>query len=179
MLLYLIPALLVSFPILLAALALKSLLLLIVGSGFGILYLLFFLVNSFSEFLHELRAISVEDHQNIRLQKLWSEAGPERVAARFWVYPSSDAQFKVWVKNEKTLEIFLSQGLLQLATDSGLKAAFQSMVSLSFADVRKQNRLHALMGRFDRLKGPKEDFRYWLISFWLYPLERLLKIARL
>ena len=179
MMLYLILILFVSFPLLMVAIGLKYLWLALVALGVGALYLGLFLLNGFSEFLHEYKAVEVDESQEERLQKLWKESGRERVQARFWIYPSSEARFNIWIKNEKNIEIFLSLGLYQLATDAGLRAAFQSMSTLSFSEVRAQNRRHALMTRFQRLKGPSTDFRYWFLSFWLYPLERLLKIAKL
>lgn len=168
----------IASPFLMVAVALKSKILIGVGLGLGLLYLFLFLMNAFSEFLSELRAGGVEPTLDQRLHALWRQVGPERTDVRFWVYPSSEAQFKVWV-NRNRLEIFFSQGLLSLATDAGLRAAFKSMTDRHLSDTKLQNRRHALTFRFERLKGPKEDFRYWFLSFWLYPLERWLKIARL
>jgi hypothetical protein len=176
--LFLTLILFVSSPFLLVALAMKSKILLIVGLVLGFVYAGLFLLNAFSEFLTELRATAVDEAMDRRLHALWKAVGPEHEEARFWIYPSSDAQFKVWM-NGSRLEIFFSQGLLSLATDSGLKAAFQSMAELQLSDIKLQNRRHALTLRFERLKGPKEDFRYWFLSFWLYPLERWLKIAKI
>jgi hypothetical protein len=168
----------IASPFLLLAVALKSKALILIGLGAGLIYTLFFLMNAFSEFLAELRASSVDDAMDRRLHALWKQVGPERIEARFWIYPSSEAQFRVWV-NGKRLEVFFSQGLLSLATDAGLKAAFQSMSEMHLSDIKLQNRRHALTLRFERIKGPKEDFRYWFLSFWLYPLERWLKIAKI
>ena len=174
----LILILFIASPFLWVAIALKSKVTVAIGLGIGLFYCILFFLNSFSEFLAELRATGVEPAVENRLRDLWRKVGPERTEVRFWVYPSSEAQFKVWV-NGRRLEIFFSQGLLSLATDAGLKAAFQSMSEMELSDIRLQNRRHALTLRFERLKGPKEDFRYWFLSFWLYPLERWLKIAKL
>ncbi len=179
MMLFAVILFLISFPVFLVALALKSWPVAIAGLAIGVVYIIFFLMNGFSELMQELKAWPVDEGQEERLQRLWKDAGRERVQSRFWIYPSSEAQFKVWVRSEKSIEIFLSLGLLQLATDAGLKAAFQTMSAFSFSEVKQQNRRHALNVRFQRWKGPETDFRFWFISFWLYPLERLLKIARL
>jgi hypothetical protein len=168
----------IAFPFLCVAIALKSKLLLIFGLSVGLCYLVFFLFSAFSDFLNDLRAVSLETSMDGRLHALWSASGPERTQVRFWIYSSSEAQFKVWI-NGSRLEVFFSQGLLNLATDAGLKAAFKSMSELDFSDVKLQNKRQALTLRFSRLKGPQEDFRYWFLSFWLYPLERSLKIAKL
>ncbi len=166
-------------PFILVGVAMKSWVLALVGLVFGALYLVFFFMNGFSEFLIDLKAVHVSDELDSRLQRLWKLAGPERVSARFWTYPSPLVEFKFWVAADKKLEIIFSQGLIQMATDSGLKAAFQSVSEMKIAETKLQNRLHALTIRIERIKGPKEDFRYWLLSFWLYPLERLLNIARI
>lgn len=177
--LILVLLLFISSPFLLAGVAAKSVLIGGVGLVLAALYVFLFLVNGFSEFLSECRAEAVDAALDARLQKLWREAGPERTDARFWIYPDSGAHFKVWVSGARKLEVFFSQGLLNLATDQGLKAAFSTMGGFHLSDIKLQNRQHALSVRFERLKGPKEDFRYWALSFWLYPLERLLKIAKI
>jgi hypothetical protein len=177
--LFIVLILFIAFPLLMVSIALKSKIIALVGLGFGLVYLILFLWAGFSDFISELNANRFDESQDLRLQKLWREAGPPRVEARFWIYVSSEVQLKLWVRSEKKIEIFLSLGLFQLATDAGLKAAFQSISSQSFADVKLQNRLHALSRLFDQFKGPKQAFRYWFVSFWLYPLERLLKIARI
>lgn len=178
-LLILVLLLFIASPFLLASLAAKSLIVAAIGLTFGLIYVVFFLWSGFSEFLLESRGQSVDDALNSRLQKLWREAGPERVVARFWIYPESGAHFKVWVSSQRQLEVFFSQGLLNLATNQGLKAAFTQVSGFDLSDIKLQNRQHALTARFERLKGPKEDFRYWFLSFWLYPLERCLKIAKI
>jgi hypothetical protein len=121
----------------------------------------------------------VEESLDQRLNRLWDQAGPGKLKARFWVYPSPMIEFKIWAQDDQQIEILFSRGLIQMATDSGLKAAFQSIGEKRISEVRLQNRLHALMTRLERLKGPKEDYRYWFLSFWLYPLERLLNIAKI
>ena len=168
----------VASPLLLIGLALKIKLMGFVGLAMGAIYSTLFVLNSFSEFLAEMRAQIVDDNLDQRLRALWNQVGPERIDVRFWIYPSSDAQFKVWVKGGR-LEIFFSQGLISLATDAGLRAAFQKMTEMQLSDIKLQNKRLALTLRFERLKGPKEDFRFWFLSFWLYPLERWLKIAKI
>ena len=171
-------SLFVASPFLLIALAAKSKALVLAGLMVGWVYSSFFFLNAFSEFLAELRGTSVDDAVNRRLHAFWEQTDLKRVDVRFWIYPSSQAQFKIWVSGQK-LEVFFSQGLLNLATDAGLKAAFQSIAKMNLSDIKLQNRRHALTLRLERLKGPEEDFRFWFLSFWLYPLERFLKIAKI
>jgi hypothetical protein len=172
-------SLVLTAPFCLIGIGLHSWPVAVAGVAVSMLYLILFLSSGFSEFISDLRATHVEESLEERLQRLWNQAGPPRLGARFWVYPSPLVEFKIWVQDDSRVEILFSRGLIQLATDSGLKAAFQSIGVKRIAEVRLQNRLHAFMTRLERLKGPKEDFRYWFLSFWLYPLERLLNIAKI
>lgn len=168
-----------SSPFLLVGAALRSWPVAGVGVLLAAGYLFLILSSGFSEFLADLRAQYVEESLDQRLNRLWAQAGPGKLKARFWVYPSPMIEFKIWAQDDQQIEILFSRGLIQMATDSGLKAAFQSIGEKRISEVRLQNRLHALMTRLERLKGPKEDYRYWFLSFWLYPLERLLNIAKI
>ena len=168
-----------SLPLLLIALAAKSALFAWIAGGFGLLGSVLVLSRGFALFFHEMQPKSADEVIETRLQKLWRESGPERTRARFWVYPESGANFKVWVKHKKNLEIFLSQGLLNLATDEQIKNVFHTLSQSSLSDIQLQNRRHALTSRLSRLKGPSSRFRYWIVSFWFYNLERLLKIAKI
>lgn len=168
-----------SAPFLLIGGAMRSWPTILVGLLFAVGYLILILSSGFGEFVADLKATHVDEGMESRLQKLWGLAGPGKLKARFWVYPSPHVEFKIWAHDEQRVEIMFSRGLIQMATDSGLKAAFQSIGRQKVGEVRLQNRLHSLMTRFERLKGPKEDFRYWFLSFWLYPLERLLNIAKI
>ena len=168
----------VAFPLVLVAIALKSKAIAIIGFGLGGLSVIWMLMNAFSEFLLEHQAMSLDAAVDESFHALWRQVGPERGKVRFWVYPSSGADYKVWM-NGNRFELFFSQGFLSLATDAGLRAVFKSMIDVSVSDIKLQNLRHALSLRLERLKGPKEAFRYWFLSFWLYPLERWLKIARI
>ncbi len=168
-----------SAPLLLMGLALRSWPVVLSGLLLSMAYLSIVISSAFSEFIADLKAQHVEEALDLRLRKLWNQAGPGRLRARFWIYPSPMIEFKIWAQDEQRIEILFSRGLIQMATDSGLKAAFQSIGEKRISEVRLQNRLHAMMTRIERLKGPKEDYRYWFLSFWLYPLERLLNIAKI
>ncbi len=173
------PILFIASPFILIGLALKSWVWMVAGVVVGALYLSVLFFNAFSEFKNELRAHLVEPETADRLLQLWREAGPERVEVRFWSYAYPQAEFKVWVGNAKSLDFFLSQGLLNRCTDLGMKSIFKDLAQKDVSDMKLQNRQHALRCRLDRLKGPSESFRYWLFSFWFYPLEWLLKIAKM
>ena len=168
-----------SAPFLLVGAALHSWPIALVGLILACSYLFVVISSGFSEFVADLRALHVDEALDQRLNRLWDQAGPARLKARFWIYHSPMIEFKIWAQDDQRIEILFSRGLIQMATDSGLKAAFQSIGEKRISEVRLQNRLHALMTRLERMKGPKEDYRYWFLSFWLYPLERLLNIAKI
>ncbi len=168
-----------SAPFLLVGVSLRSWPVALTGILLACSYLFVVMTSGFSEFVADLRAQHVDDSLDHRLNRLWDQAGPGKLKARFWIYPSPMIEFKIWAQDEQKVEILFSRGLIQMATDSGLKAAFQSIGEKRISEVRLQNRLHALMTRLERMKGPKEDYRYWFLSFWLYPLERLLNIAKI
>ena len=169
----------IASPWILIGVALKSWIWAAVGLLFGSVYVILFFINGFSEFKNELKAKLVDESISKRLQQIWKESGPVRLEARFWVYGDPHANFKVWASNGSGLDLFLSQGFLNLATDSGMRAVFQEIAEKGFSDVKLQNRRHALSSRLNRIKGSSESFRYWFLSFWLYPLEWLLKIAKI
>ena len=168
----------IASPILLLAIGLKSKLMLVIGLIAGLVYAIEFWVTLFPTFLNSLRAHAISDAMESRLRQLWAQSGPERTEVKFWVYPDSQAEFKVWV-TRKVIHVFFSQGFLGIATDEGLKLAFESLSKMDLSDIKLQNKREGLTLRFTRLKGTHENFRFWFLSFWLYPLERWLKIAKI
>jgi hypothetical protein len=168
-----------SFPILLLALALKSIWILGFAVACGVSGILYFWFNSYSEFLLRIRPGSMDEALAARLEGLWREAGPERIEAAFYRYRATEPEFKIWVHSPGKVGIFLSQGFLELATDERLIQAFRSLGTGRMRELIRGNRLFSVRLRLDRWKGREEEFRYWLLSFWLYPLERLLKIAKI
>jgi hypothetical protein len=168
-----------SFPILLLAMVLKSLWILglafVLGGG-GILY---FWLNSYSEFLMRIRPQRLDADLESRLRSLWREEGPERMGVDFFSFRATPSEFKVWVHSSGKVGLFLSQGFLEQATDRDIRMAFRGVLEMKLREIRKRNRLFSVRLRLDRWKGREEEFRFWFVSFWLYPLERLLKIAKI
>ena len=138
-----------------------------------------FLPNGFSELIAQLNARPLEGVVDARLQALWKRHGSERKTVRFYLYPNSDAHLKLWAAKGGGLEILISQGFLNLSTDESMKAAFTSLSELNIGKLKQENFRYALGRRLDRVKGSSSHFRYWFFSFFLYPLERLLKIAKM
>jgi hypothetical protein len=168
-----------SFPILLLALALKSVLILAFGVGSGVFGILYFWFNSYAEFLMRIRPYRLHENIEERLRTLWRDAGPERIGVSFFSYRSTAAEFKVWVHSPGKIGIFFSQGFLERATDHDIRVAFRGLLEMKLREIKRGNRLFSVRLRLDRWKGREEEFRYWFLSFWLYPLERLLKIAKI
>ncbi|MBU6153174.1 MAG: hypothetical protein KGP28_02625 [Bdellovibrionales bacterium] len=168
-----------SFPILLIALVLGSFWFLVAGLASGIFGILYFWLNSYSEFLLRIRPYRLHEEIQTRLRALWREDGPERMGVEFLGFRTTASEFKVWVHSPGKVGIFLSQGLLESATDQEIRSAFRGVLEMRLREVRKRNRMFSVRLRLDRWKGQEEEFRYWFLSFWLYPLERLLKIAKI
>ncbi len=168
-----------SFPILLLALVLKSIWVLAAGLGCGGFGILYFWLNSYSEFLLRIRPYRLHKDIESRLLALWREDGPERMGVEFFSYRATASEFKVWVHSPGKIGIFFSQGFLERATDQEIRTAIRGVLEMRLREIRKRNRLFSVRLRLDRWKGREEEFRYWFLSFWLYPLERLLKIAKI
>jgi hypothetical protein len=168
-----------SFPILFLAFVLKSFWVLAAGLGFGMFGILYFWLNSYSEFLFRIRPYRLHEDIESRLRALWREEGPERMGVEFYSYRATGSEFKVWVHSPGKVGIFLSQGFLERATDQEIRAAFGGILEMKLREIRRRNRLFSVRLKLDRWKGREEEFRYWFLSFWLYPLERLLKIAKI
>ncbi len=168
-----------SFPVLLLAWVLKSAWVLAAGIGCGSFGILYFWLNSYSEFLLRVRPYRLHEELEGRLRALWREEGPERTGVEFFSYRATDPEFKIWVHAPGKIGIFFSQGFLEQATDLEIRSAFRGVHEMKLREVRRKNRLFSVRLRLDCWKGREEEFRYWFLSFWLYPLERLLKIAKI
>ena len=105
--------------------------------------------------------------------------GLEGVHYEYWTYPVTAPEGSIWVKNNKTVILFFSDGFLKLATESQAVVMMESLNAANFQTTRRQNKQKAYSYFIDRLKGESRHFRYWVISFFLYPLERFLKIAKI
>ncbi len=105
--------------------------------------------------------------------------GLENVSYRFWSYPTAKAEGAFWLRNQKTVFVLLSEGFLRSASESQVASMMESLNSGNFREIRTINRRESLLMLFRSWKGESRRYRFWIISFFLYPLERLLKIAKI
>ena len=167
-----------ALPMVLIAIALKSITSLIVAGIVGGLGLLFFRVVARGDRLSSLRRVRLDEATLARLERLWRQHGPERVSITFHGYLSTQAEFKIWSASNREIEFWLSLGYLERVSDQELQAAFRQLDESALRRVREQNFREAIEFRFLRWKGSDLEFRHWFVSFWLYPLEHFLKIVR-
>jgi len=180
---YLVLSIFFSFPFLWLAAAFTSLTWLAVAAGVAFLGILWFQSFAFSKTLKSRHAISLTDEWmsevlNRITLSLYRELGKKKPHFRFWRFSESQAECMVWLKGSE-IHVFLSQGLLAQATEPELAALLRKIIHEDLKKIRSENRLYALSLWWDELKGQPNRFRYWFASFWLYPLERLLKIAKI
>jgi hypothetical protein len=113
------------------------------------------------------------------LERSRNSFGLEGVKYEYWGHPTPNAIGSFWIKNQKTVVILLSEGFLNAATESQVATMMESLNSSNFQEIRRINRMESLLMIFDRWKGESRHFRFWVVSFFLYPLERFLKIAKI
>jgi hypothetical protein len=105
--------------------------------------------------------------------------GLEGVNYEFWTYPTARAEGGFWVRNNKTVAVLLSEGFLLSATESQVASMMESLNAGNFQEIRHINRRESLLMVFEGWKGESRNYRFWVISFLLYPLERFFKIAKM
>jgi hypothetical protein len=136
-------------------------------------------LSSHSVYVAGLGPVPMDEAVARRLTALWKQSGPERLSVEFFTYRSTRPEFRVWAHHSRRLAIYLSQGFLEQMTDHAVRTAFRRIAESRMGDVVERNRREAIQMLLERWKGNDQAFRYWFLSFWLYPLERLLKIARI
>lgn len=180
--LYLILGLFFSLPFLWLAVAFWSWQLIIVAFIAALSGCLWFRAVAFSKMLRMRQAEPLKDERMTgvldRITRSINFSRVKKIQFKFWILSESEAQCTLWVSGSE-LNVFFTQGLFARANEDQLRALLQSMVESDLRSVRLENRLYALSLWWEELKGQKSQFRYWFISFWLYPLERLLKIAKI
>ena len=113
------------------------------------------------------------------LERSRKSFGLEGVSYEYWHYPTTQPEGSFWIKNNKRVVVLLSDGFLKTATESQVVAMMESLSTSTFQEVRRENRKKGLRLFFNSIKGESRHYRYWISSFFLYPLERLLNIARI
>jgi len=113
------------------------------------------------------------------LERSRKSFGLEGVSYEYWHYPATQPEGSFWIKSNKRVVVLLSDAFLKTATESQVVAMMESLSADSFHEVQQENRKKALRLFFNSIKGESRHYRYWISSFFLYPLERLFKIARI
>ncbi len=177
---YSILGLFFSFPILWMAVAFHSRTLLLVATLVGVLGVFWFLKNRLSRVTRKLGAHDVDPDS--MLAHAWSRAealaSVENSKLELRIYPSPKSESFFWIQSKNDSICFMSQGMASVIDEAGLGRLFQVYFQEDLKKTAKDNSLYALRLWWDELKGRENHFRYWFISFWLYPLERALKIAK-
>ena len=171
-----------AVPGLLAALALKSALIAGLTLGSSFFFTMYLRFSAYSEFISSLGPLEGGGSREQRLLLLWQEVQGKREKApraEFRVYRSAAREFQGWVKSRTSLQFFVSRGFLETVDEEALRRGFQSWNEARVRETARANFLRSLELRFERWKGSPREFRYWFCSFWFYPLERMLKIAKI
>lgn len=171
-----------AVPGLLAALALKSALIAGLTLGSSFFFALYLRFSAYSEFISSLGPLEEGGSREQSLILLWQEEqgkNEKAISAEFRVYRSTAREFQGWVKSRRSLQFFISRGFLETVDEEALRRGFRSWDEARLRETVRANFLRSLELRFERWKGSPREFRYWFYSFWFYPLERMLKIAKI
>ena len=168
-----------SLPALWVALALKSWIALGVGVMLGMFGVMWVWVKAWAVILDELNPSVMPVQIRERLERLFGRFGPSRFKGEFLLYRSAEPEVKVWIRNRDTVTLLMSVAFLETATDEGMIRVFQDLNPERIQAIRVENRLFSIRLIFDRWKGRVDQFRYWFVSFWLFPIERMLKMTRI
>jgi hypothetical protein len=175
---YLALGLFFSFPFFWLAVAFWSWIWLAIAAAVALSGCLWFRSVAFSKILNSRHAHSFSNEALVRITRSVNETLHQKTRFHFWRISESDAQVMTWVGSNE-IHLFFSQGLLARASEEQLTLMLQNILRGDLRRVRVENRLYALSLWWDELKGQPSRFRYWFISFWLYPLERILKIDKI
>ncbi len=113
------------------------------------------------------------------LERCRKSFGLEGITYEYWCYPTPNPEGSIWIKGNKNVLLFLSEGFLKIATEPQAVALMESLNASNFQEMRLKNKHESLAIWINNLKGESRHYRYWISSFFLYPLERFLKIAKI
>ena len=105
--------------------------------------------------------------------------GLEGVYYEYWCYPTTAFEGSFWIRSNKSVLLFLSDGFLKAATESQVMGMMEGLSATNFKNIRSENQKDSFRLILNALKGESRHYRYWVCSFFLYPVERLLRIARI
>lgn len=140
----------------------------------------FFVSIGIAQTIRRLQASPIRNSDWIEaLERSRKSFGLESVNYEYWVYPTPRAEGSFWIRHRHRVMIFLSEGMMKSATESNLGAMFESLNASNFNRYRVENQRETIALMLDAIKGKRNQFRYWGVSFLVYPLERFLKIAKM
>jgi len=168
-----------SLPVLLVALALKSWIVLMIGMVTGTSGAVFVILNAWTVVLDELKPSVMPPSIRARLERLFSEFASVKMKGEFLLYRSAEPEVKVWARHRDSVVVFMSLAFIETATDEGIIQIFRDLTESRLKAIRNENCLFSIRLIFKRWKGSMDRFRYWFISFLLFPIEQMLKIARI
>ncbi len=168
-----------SLPLLSVALALQSVLMAGIAAFCGAGFVVLFFYDSRGRVLERFRALPLDSRASTTIQRIWIASAPARMEADFFEYRSPVPEAMIWVRNSGAVTILFSRGFLETGTEEALSTMFAGLDRTRLREVFLENRRFAVSLRFQGWKGSMDSFRYWFVSFWLFPIERLLTIARI
>jgi hypothetical protein len=173
------------YPFTLLTVALHSPWIVAAGTVLFLMFLVGFDRQMKRALIRELHAqLLPEEHSRVvTIRRMIEAYAPDdfRVKARvrIYVYPNAEPELRLWMPSKWRFDLFISEGFFDRSRESDWMHFLHSWSTLKHSSIRRQNRLRALNALFDRWKGPPSAFRHWWVSFWLFPLERLLKISKI
>lgn len=105
--------------------------------------------------------------------------GLENISYEYWSYPTPNPEGSIWVKNNKNVVFFISDGFLKIATEPQVVTMMESLNANTFSVTRRKNKKESIRYLINEVKGESSHYRFWILSFFLYPLERMLKVAKI
>lgn len=173
------------FPFALVTLAVHSPWVWAAGTLYFIWFLAIFDRKMKRQLIRELNAHELpESHLHVQsIHRMVQAYAPDdfRTKARIRVYafPNAEPELKLWMPSRWRFNLFVSEGYFDRSRESDWIHFFHGWSTLKWSLIRRQNRLHALNSMFNRWKGPPNAYRHWWVSFFLFPVERLLKISKI
>lgn len=126
------------------------------------------------------RAVRLENPDWLEtLDRCRNAFGLEGIDYEYWTYPSPNPEGSIWVRNQKSVLIFLSEGFLKVATEPQVVTMMESLNAKTFQVTRRKNKKDSIRAMISNFKGDSSRYRFWILSFFLYPLERMLKVAKI
>lgn len=108
------------------------------------------------------------------LERCRKSFGLEGVSYEYWSYPTPIPEGMFWIRGSRSVALLLSHGFLKTATETQVAAVIESLSTVNFNEYRRSNQVETVKRVVARIKGETGRYRYWLCSFFLYPLERML-----